>query len=131
MQNEFVDILKSGEKYKFIQRIKVREDISYIGSGMTIQTPKSLDIFGVSNKTFGLDPFVDYKANDIVNVVFAVDCLLAAGEYLVQFGNAGEDDVQYDFIQSALQFTVIGTPELFTISVVNLKPQVTLENIVT
>lgn len=129
MQNEFVDILKSGEKYKFIQRIKINENIDYLGTGMVIQTPKSLDIFGVSNKTIGLNPFISYKYNDIIDIAFTLDCVLSAGDYLVQFGNAGEDDMQYDCIQSALHFTVIGTPELFTTSIVNLKPHVAVEHV--
>jgi lipopolysaccharide transport system ATP-binding protein len=121
------DALTSGKKYKFIQQVRANEDIDYLSTGMVIRNPKSVDIFGVTNKTSGLSPNLILKRGQIINIVFELDIWLAAGDYVLLLANAGEDDVQYDCIQSAMQFTVIGTQNLFTTSIVNLCPKVMLQ----
>lgn len=121
------EALTSGEKYRIKQRIRVNEDVSYLSTGIIIRTPKSVDIFGVTNKSAGQNTFINLKQGQVLDVSIDVDLWLAAGDYVLLAANAGEDGVQYDCIQSALQFTVLNTPHLFTTSLVNLKPVLSIE----
>ncbi len=52
---------------------------------------------------------------------------LAAGEYFLTVGAARVDGMQYDLRNDALQFSVVGTPQLFTTSMVNLEPRFSIE----
>jgi len=122
LEGKMVSALVSGEKYKIKQRIRVNEDVTYLSTGFIIRTVKSVDIFGVTNKSSGHDCWMDLKNGQVIDVVVEIDAWLAAGDYILHAANAGEDGVQYDCIQSALHFTVIGTPKLFSSSIVNLTP---------
>lgn len=122
-----VDALMSGEKYRIKQRVRVNEDVDYLSTGFIIKTPKSIDIFGVTNQSSNQSTFLNLKQGQIIDIWIDIDLWLAAGEYILHVANAGEDGVQYDCIASALQFTVLGTPQLFTSSLVNLCPDFSIK----
>lgn len=123
----FVDALVSGEQYCIKQRIRVNEDIPYLATGFIVRTAKSLDIFGVTNKSIGMDPFIALRAGQVVEVSIEIHAWLGAGDYILHVANAGEDGVQYDCIPSALQFTVISTDHIFSCSIVNLMPKFNID----
>jgi lipopolysaccharide transport system ATP-binding protein len=125
-QDELVDALVSGEKYRIKQRIRVNEDLDYLSTGFVIRTTKSMDIFGVSNKSAGQNVHMHLRRGQVLDIVLDVDLWLSAGDYILLVANAGEDGVQYDCVQSAMQFSVIGTPAIFTTSVVNLCPVISI-----
>lgn len=125
-QDELVDALVSGEKYKIKQRIRVNEDLDYLSTGFVIRTTRSMDIFGVSNKSAGQNVHMKLRRGQVLDIVLDVDLWLSAGDYILLVANAGEDGVQYDCVQSAMQFSVIGTPAIFTTSVVNLCPVISI-----
>lgn len=127
LQGEAVLALVSGEKYRIKQRVRVNEDVDYLSSGFIIRSTKSVDIFGVSNKSAGQETRIQLKHGQELEIVLDVELWLAAGEYILLVANAGEDGVQYDCIQSAMHFTVFGTEDLFTTSLVNLRPSVSVQ----
>ncbi|KXW55835.1 ABC transporter ATP-binding protein [Ferrovum sp. PN-J185] len=127
LNGEIETLLTSGNKYIFKQKLIVNERVGYLSTGFTVKTLKNLDIFGFTNKTSGQNLYFNLEPGQEIEVSMTVDLWLAAGEYILHLGNADEDGVQYDCVQSALIFRVVGTPSLFTTSIVNLNPSITLD----
>ncbi|WP_407275619.1 ABC transporter ATP-binding protein [Halothiobacillus sp. DCM-1] len=121
-----VRALSPGGKYRITQRVRVNEDVDYLSTGFMVRTTKSVDIFGASNKSLGQDVFLHLTRGEVLDISMDIDNWLSGGEYILHAANAGEDGVQYDCIPSALSFTVIGTPEIYTTSVVNLCPSISI-----
>lgn len=119
---ERVAMVTSGQKYRIRQRVKFHDDVDYLSTGFMIRTVKSVDIFGVTNKSCGQSTLVYAKKGQIFDVSVDVDLWLGAGDYILHVANAGESGEQYDCVPSALTFTVLGTPNLFSTSIVNLNP---------
>jgi len=119
------ELLNSGETYQITQRIIAYDDVYDLSSGIMIRTRHGIELFGCTNKTTGV--FIpEMKAGQILDVSITLQMWLSAGDYYLQVANAGPDGVQYDCRIDAVQFTVIGTPQLFTTSVVNLLPEVSV-----
>jgi lipopolysaccharide transport system ATP-binding protein len=124
--NSPAGVLYSGRDYRIRQKILVNEDIRYLSTGFIIKTTRSVDIFGVSNRSLGQPTGIIALAGDTLDIYIDIQLWLAAGDYILLVANAGADDVQYDCIPDALSFTVFGTPELFTTSLVNLNPRLSI-----
>ncbi|WP_446440389.1 ABC transporter ATP-binding protein [Pseudomonas sp. 910_21] len=116
------EVLVSGARYTITQTIIAHAPIVDLSSGFIIRNKRGIDIFGVTNKTAGVD-FSPIETGQTLLVSIEIDTWLAAGDYFLQAANAGDDGVQYDCRIDALHFVVINTPVLFTTSIVNLNPK--------
>ena len=123
-----VEMLTSGETYRITQRVVAREDVYDLHSGIIIRSRHGIELFGCTNKSTGV-AIPELPAGRIVDIAVSVEMWLAAGDYFLQVANAGPDGVQYDCRIDALQFSVIGTPQLFTTSIVNLRPDVSVTTV--
>lgn len=115
------EVLSSGGRYTISQTIVAREAVKDIATGFIIRNKRGIDLFGITNKTAGTD-IAQVLPGQCLEISVDVGMWLAAGDYFLQAANAGEDGVQYDCRFDALHFTVVGTPGLFTSSIVNLDP---------
>jgi lipopolysaccharide transport system ATP-binding protein len=112
-------MLRSGQWYRLTQRVIAHADIADLASGFIIRNRHGIELFGITNKTTGV-AIGGIKAGQVFDVSVSIQMWLAAGDYFVQAANAAPEGDQYDCRIDALHFTVIGTPELFTTSLVNL-----------
>ena len=119
------EMLTSGETYRITQRVVAHEDVYDLHSGIIIRSRHGIELFGCTNKTTGV-MIPELPAGRVVDIGVSLQMWLAAGDYFLQVANAGPDGVQYDCRIDAVQFTVVGTPQLFTTSIVNLRPEVTV-----
>ncbi|MDH5738884.1 MAG: ABC transporter ATP-binding protein [Nitrospira sp.] len=121
-----VDVLVSGDQYRISQTVVAHFPVSDLSSGFIIRNKRGVDLFGITNKTAGVEiPRIEAGQTCEISVEF--DAWLAAGDYFLQAANAGENGVQYDCRIDALHFVVINTPTLFTTSIVNLNPKLCFE----
>lgn len=121
------ELLTSGETYRITQRVRANEDVYDLQSGIIIRTRHGIELFGCTNRTTGV-LIPEMKTGQVLDISMTLQMWLAAGDYYLQVANAGPDGVQYDCRIDAVQFTVIGTPQLFTTSVVNLRPEVSVKS---
>ncbi len=117
-----VTVLQSGKRYTIFQHVLFHEEVPSLSSGFLVRNAKGVDLFGISNLTVGM-PLSPPPPGEVLETRLDVTMWLAAGDYFLTFGAARIDGPQYDLRNDALQFTVIGTPELFTTSLVNLAPR--------
>ncbi len=115
------DVLTSGDRYRITQQVIANSTVNNLSSGFIIKNSRGIDLFGITNITANIQ-IPTITSGDVFEVSVEVDMWLAAGEYFLQAANAGEDGVQYDCRIDVLHFMVIGTPQLFTTSIVNLNP---------
>lgn len=119
-------VVSSGEAFTLYQKVLVHEDLDGLSSGFIIRSPRGLDLFGITNVTAGV-PTGPIVAGTVLTVKVQARAWLAAGAYSLLAANADLDGTQHDCDMEAAHFTVVGTPSLFTTSIVNLAPTVTLE----
>jgi hypothetical protein len=89
---------------------------------------RGVDLFGITNTTLGA-PLGLQEKGKVLLVKIDLHMWLAAGDYFLTVGAARSDGMQYDLRNEALQFTVVGTPQLFTTSIVNLEPGFSIEEV--
>jgi lipopolysaccharide transport system ATP-binding protein len=118
-------VLTSGMRYRFTQQVLVRSAIEGLSSGFIVRNHRGVDLFGITNESSGV-PSGGLSVGNVVTLDVEIEAWLAAGDYFLQAANAGVDGTQYDCHLDAIHFTVIGTPSLFTTSIVNLNPKVNL-----
>jgi lipopolysaccharide transport system ATP-binding protein len=113
--------LVSGKRCKITQRVIANFAVTEMSSGFVIRDKRGVDIFGCTNKTLGVT-IPDLMPGDVLELSVELDVWLAAGDYFLLAANASANGVQHDCHIDALHFTVLGTPFLFTTSLVNLNP---------
>lgn len=118
-------VLTSGLRYRLTQLVLVRSPIAGLSSGFIVRNHRGVDLFGVTNETAGVHTG-RLQVGSQVTLEIEIEAWLAAGDYFLQAANAGVDGTQYDCHLDAIHFTVIGTPHLFTTSIVNLNPKLKL-----
>jgi lipopolysaccharide transport system ATP-binding protein len=118
-------VLKSGMKYRISQQVLIRSAMEGLSSGFIVRNQRGVDLFGITNETVGMH-VGKLEPGDMVTLDIDIEAWLAAGDYFLQAANASADGTQYDCHLDAVHFTVIGTPHLFTTSIVNLNPKVIL-----
>jgi ABC-type polysaccharide/polyol phosphate transport system ATPase subunit len=121
-----VETLESGKRYTVFFHVRFLEDVPSLSAGCLIRNVRGVDLFGITNTTIGI-PLGFQEKGKVVLVKVDLSMWLAAGEYFLTVGAARTDGVQYDLRNDALHFTVIGTPQLFTTSVVNLDARLSIE----
>lgn len=116
------EVLVSGDQYRITQTVVAHFPVIDLASGFIIRNKRGVDLFGITNKTAGVE-IPRIEAGQIFEISIEFDAWLAAGDYFLQAANAGENGIQYDCRIDALHFVVINTPTLFTTSIVNLNPK--------
>jgi len=123
-----VDVLESGRPYTFFQRIIFHESVPPVSAGYLIRNVKGVDVFGITNTTQGI-PIRAQTKGDVLETRIEVRMWLAAGDYFLTVGVARLDGLQFDLRNDTLYFTVVGTPHIFTTSLVNLDAKFFVENV--
>ncbi len=119
---EKTEVLVSGDQYRITQTVVAHFPVIDLSSGFIIRNKRGVDLFGITNKTAGVE-IPRIEAGQILEISIEIDAWLAAGDYFLQVANADESGIQYDCRIDALHFVVINTPTLFTTSIVNLNPK--------
>jgi hypothetical protein len=122
---EECSLLISGETYTLTQIVQVNSDIVGMSSGFLIRTKAGVEIFGATTQTLGA-PIEALLAGSVVTISMQVTMHLGAGDYFLLAANASPDGRQYDCLINALHFKVHSTPQIFTTSLVNLRPQLSV-----
>ena len=122
------EVLVSGDQYRITQTVVAHFPVIDLASGFIIRNKRGVDLFGITNKTAGIE-IPRIEAGQIFEISIEIVAWLAAGDYFLQAANAGESGVQYDCRIDALHFVVINTPTLFTTSIVNLNPKLRFDMI--
>ena len=121
-------VLESGGRYCLFFRTLFHEALTDIVIGFLIRNPKGVDLFGLDTLTFGLDVPPQEKGA-ILESRLHVKMWFHAGEYLLTVALARSDSFKYDIRFDAIHFTVIGDGRLFTTSVVNLEPNLVIQQV--
>jgi ABC-type polysaccharide/polyol phosphate transport system ATPase subunit len=125
-QGNRVSVLQSGKRYTAFFYVRIHADVPSLSAGFVIRNPRGVDLFGVGNTTVGGAPGFQEKGK-VLLVKTELTMWLAAGEYFLTVGAGRTDGMQYDLRNDALHFSVVGTPQLFTTSSVNLEPRFSIE----
>jgi hypothetical protein len=125
-QGRRVSVLQSGQRYTAFYHVRVHADVPSLSAGFVIRNPRGMDLFGVGNTSAGgaLGP---QEKGKVLLVKAELSMWLAAGEYFLTVGAGRTDGMQYDLRNDVLHFSVVGTPQLFTTSSVNLDPRFSIE----
>ena len=121
-----VEVVQSGKPYTIFFYIRFLEDVSSLSTGCVIRNVRGIDLFGITNTTIGA-PLGFQEKGKVLKVKVDLRMWLAAGDYFLTVGAARSDGMQYDLRNDALHFTVVGTPQLFTTSVVNLDARLSVD----
>ncbi len=126
-----VNLLITGNKYRFFSKVLFYEDVRGATSGFVIRNIKGVDVFGTSSLVQKL-PTITAKRGALVEAVCDVTMWLTNGIFFLSVAVAdpyATSDVQYDLIYDAFQFEIRMKEGLFTISQVNLDAQPIQRNI--
>lgn len=130
-QGNKVNLLNSGEKYRFFSRAVFYEDVKAVTSGFVIRNAKGVDVFGTSTLV-QKQLTVEAKAGTIIESCCDVTMWLTNGVFFLSVSVADPyaiENVQYDLIYDAYQFEVRMKEGIFTTSIVNLDAQPIVRNI--
>jgi hypothetical protein len=119
-------VVQSGKPYTIFFYIRFLEDVPSLSTGCVIRNVRGIDLFGITNTTIGA-PLGFQEKGKVLKVKVDLRMWLAAGDYFLTVGAARSDGMQYDLRNDALHFTVVGTPQLFTTSVVNLDARLSVD----
>lgn len=118
--------LQSGKRYHLVLDCEARTSIERLYAGILVRDLKGDILFG-SDTTLGFPTGLAHldglNEGDRRRVVVAVEMWLAAGDYFVSGAVTAEPGRQSDMWFDAYEFTVVGTPEMHTNSIVNLVPR--------
>lgn len=123
-----VTLLKARAKYTFFSRILIYEDLKKIHLGYPIKNAKGLFVFGVNSDIQQVNIPAQAKG-DVLEGRVDVTMWLAPGDYFLSFG-AGINEVNYDWLDDQIHFVVLGDCDLHPVSLVNLEPKVSVQNII-
>jgi lipopolysaccharide transport system ATP-binding protein len=129
-RGERVTLLTSGENYTFFSRILFHEDMESYSGGFVVRSARGVDLFGVSIDSCNMS-VPPKKRGEVIELTSDVTMWLSTGEYFLTFGigEGGENRVINDVRFDALRFEVEGTDELFTASIVNLCPNLSVKTL--
>lgn len=130
-QGRKVELLVTGEKYRFFSRTVFYEDAHGVTSGFVVRNIRGLDMFGTSSLYQRL-PTVIAGKGALIEAVCDVSMWLTNGIYFLSVSSANPyatENTQYDLIYDGFQFEVRGREGVFDISIVNLDPQTIQRNV--
>lgn len=117
--------LKSGQSYTCLLRAAIYDEMNVIG-GFNIFTPYGLLLMGTTNAEIftGIPPKI-MGAESLFELRMEFTCGLAAGTYFLSANISSEHKI-HDGFESNVQFSVIDSPHIYTTSLVNLEPRLTI-----
>lgn len=104
-----VNILQSGQRYRFCYRVSYSEDASKPKFGMLIKTKRGLELGGAVAQELAEKSSLQ-QAGTHVDVAFEFACVLRPGHYFINCGATKHSDDQDIFVHriiDALQFKVV------------------------
>lgn len=119
-------VLTTGESFIFEMLLDFRERMEDPSAGVVIRDRRGMDVFGVTTTSIN-QRIGQREAGESVNVRFEMQMNLAAGDYFVTFGVAHGQGDKADFFESAIQLKVKGANVIFTSSIVDLFPRLTIQ----
>ncbi|NNE36735.1 MAG: ABC transporter ATP-binding protein [Gammaproteobacteria bacterium] len=121
--------MQSGTEFKLEMYVNTLVDITDISCGFAIKDKRGTVLWGMTNISNDNTPYTS-KTGEQFNVTIKGKMWLASGEYFITLGIAHDKDGEkIDFIEDAIRFSVTGTNNIFTTSIVNLQSQLAIQNI--
>lgn len=125
-------VLESGCSYTFVVRLVVFSDIENLIVGYRIKNVKGMLLFGVNNRLQRI-PIPRQTRGNIVEVSLKLDLHLAPGDYFLSLRSGTTENLMEE-LSDVIHFKVFGGSEIFPDSIVDLKPDMSvniIENILT
>jgi lipopolysaccharide transport system ATP-binding protein len=114
--------LLSGERATIKLRAEFARESKDPMVGMLIRNRLGIDVYGtntrVEKKALG-----EFAAGDILEIDFAIDCLLSRGEYTLTVATQHADGASQDWVDDALSFVVIDPRD--TAGLIQLNTEIT------
>jgi homopolymeric O-antigen transport system ATP-binding protein len=104
-EGEKRETVDSGAPVRVRVRAKVERDLDEPVVGILIRNRLGVDVFGTNTKIEGME-LGHFAAGSTLEVEFAFDCLLAAGEYTLTAATQHWDGASQDWLDDALAFQV-------------------------
>ena len=98
--------LLSGERATIRVRAVFAKDCDAPMVGMLIRNRLGVDVYGTNTKVEKVE-LGTYVAGDVLEIQFALDCLLSRAEYTLTVATQHADGASQDWIDDALSFAVI------------------------
>ena len=98
--------LLSGERATIRVRAVFAKDCEAPMVGMLIRNRLGVDVYGTNTKVEKVE-LGSYAAGDVLEIQFALDCLLSRAEYTLTVATQHADGASQDWIDDALSFAVI------------------------
>jgi lipopolysaccharide transport system ATP-binding protein len=114
--------IRSLERYEFIMHLQAVTDVTKVGVGILIRTPRGIEIFGANTFNLPDRPTRDMRGGERLHVRIPFVANLGHGTYFATAAIANSDSVKHDTRFDALQFSVEQT-RLHDTSLTNLNPQ--------
>jgi lipopolysaccharide transport system ATP-binding protein len=112
----------SGERATIKLRAEFARESKDPMVGMLIRNRLGIDVYGtntrVEKKALG-----EFAAGDILEIDFAIDCLLSRGEYTLTVATQHADGASQDWVDDALSFVVIDPRD--TAGLIQLNTEIT------
>jgi lipopolysaccharide transport system ATP-binding protein len=105
-RGEEVTSLLSGERAVIRVRAKFAKASEKPMVGMLIRNRLGVDVYGTNTKVEKVE-LGDFEAGDVLEIRFALDCLLSRAEYTLTVAMQHGDGASQDWIDDALPFAVI------------------------
>jgi lipopolysaccharide transport system ATP-binding protein len=115
--------LTSLETYHLVCRVKANMNVGPLVMGWLLRDKRGVDLFGWDMQTGDCAPIPAMRAGDALTVVVAFRANLGAGSFFVTVALADTNKHKHDMRFEAIELLVVGTPELYTTSIINLAPR--------
>jgi ABC-type molybdate transport system ATPase subunit len=99
------EAVDSGAPVRIRVQAKAQRDLDKPVVGILIRNRLGVDVFGTNTKIEGKN-LGQFRAGETLEVQFAFDCLLAAGEYTLTAATQHWDGASQDWLDDALAFQV-------------------------
>jgi lipopolysaccharide transport system ATP-binding protein len=105
-QGEETTSLLSGERATIRIRARFGRPCQSPTVGILIRNRLGVDVYGTNTRVENV-ALGDYEAGDVLEICFAIDCLLSRQEYTLTVATQHADGASQDWIDDALSFAVI------------------------
>lgn len=123
-----VNVIESGVDFFISMTLLCRDRFIDGSCGFVIKDVRGNVLWGITNVSHGATPIISCEAGE--RLVAQIDGVmwLAAGSYFVTLGFAHQSDgTKIDFIEDAIEFSVVGPDNLLTTSIANLQAEMKIE----
>jgi homopolymeric O-antigen transport system ATP-binding protein len=120
---EVRNAFNSGEPVSIRVAARFERDVENPVIGILIRNRLGIDVYGTNTRIEQIQTG-SFLRGEIIDVEFALDCNLTRQEYTLTVATQHEDGASQDWLDDALQFSVMDTKEIA--GLVNLRPAITL-----